>query len=79
MSKSPRRFLEFVVEVSGTITGTFHIEKQMIADNAEEAGRRVREELKKGTMLDPLSPKVQIGKLKVATVKSDNIKHYTGE
>ena len=72
MSKRQHRFHEFTVEVSGQVTGTFRLKKKMVADNAEDAGKLLRKQLR-GKAIDHLALGVSIGTLTASKVRSESI------
>jgi len=79
MSSKPRRFREYRVVISGTVTAEFTIERQIAADTPEQAAAAFRKVLRNNPIIDSLSPKVKIGPLKAGRLKSDSIEHTSGD
>ena len=67
-----RRFHEYRVEFSGVAEVPFTIFKNQVADNAEEAVRLFKKELK-AVPLDALDPRISTGRLKIKKLRLEVI------
>ena len=68
----PRRFHEYRVEFSGVAEVPFTAFKNQVADNAEEAARLFKKELK-AAPLDALDPRISTGRLKIKKLRLEVI------
>ena len=67
-----RRYHEYQVLVSGIAEVPFTAFKNQVADNAEEATRTFKRELK-ATTLDLLNPRVTIGGVKIKRLRLEEV------
>lgn len=77
MSK-PRRFFEYVVKISGQAVVEFETTENVVADNALDAARQVRNKFK-GRVLNILDPEVTTKIPKVKATRTEQVTRYTGK